>query len=159
MRPEDPTQTTTTRATSRRRRWPVALGVAAVALLVLLAAPLPAVRHQLELSFTRLPTPYTELWFTAAPQSTARGTATGFAVANREGRPVSYAYTVTASRAGVELERHSGQVDVAADQVAELTVLLSARDRGRQAVETVRVQLVDRPEAITYRLPGSDRSR
>lgn len=103
-------QASTEAGTSRRttrRAVSVLAAMSIAAALAVAAVEVPAVRRQLALSFTRMPTPYTELYFGDSSMlphalSVPHAYPFTFTVANHEGRTVRYAYVVTASsRLGV----------------------------------------------------------
>ena len=101
---------------ARRRRWPVVVAVAVVAIGLSLATP--AGRHQWALSLIRQPTPYTVLSFENAarlPASLPEGAHLGlsFAVTNHEGRDIRYRYVVSSAAIGQDPAiLKSGIIDV-----------------------------------------------
>lgn len=87
------------------------------------AAFVPAVHHQLALSFTREPTQYSELYLTKLPVAKAGRLTLGFRIANRGDHTVRYRYTVRIAPGltpGVAVRR--GTRNVAPNGVADIVV-------------------------------------
>jgi hypothetical protein len=137
---------------SRAGRVVIALAVAAI--LVFIAMGSPAVRHQLALSFTRVPTRYTELYFgdyAAIPQtlSVKHPSRFTFTIHNREGKLVNYGYRVTTTSRIGESTVATGHVTIASGRTAsEIVAFRPMRPRVSYRV-TVSVSGPD-PEIIEF---------
>jgi hypothetical protein len=127
----------------------ISLGTAAT----LAAQASPAAQRELHAATTRLPEHFTELYFTTDPPvATADRTArpsVGFAVANHEGRAVTYPYLVARSDpSGHPVVLASGEVTVGPGAVGRrrVTVPPVAAD------DVISVRLVGRAEHIHARV-------
>jgi hypothetical protein len=136
---------------------PVRTAVTSVVALVMLAVALVlgfgpgTVARQLELSFVRQPTPFTELYFAdpAAVTSPGHGGSTfTFAVHSHELREVTYRYEVTVQAAGTTTTIDTGSLTLSPGGVATRTVALPVQAGGTRFTATVR--LIDRPESIDF---------
>lgn len=102
------------------------------------AAFVPAVHHQLALSFTREPTRYSELYLTRLPVAKAGRLTLGFRIANRGDHTVRYRYTVRVAPGltpGVAVRR--GTRSLAPNEVADIAVDAHIRPSSSRRVATV----------------------
>lgn len=130
-----------------------ALSPRALAVIILIVAGLGVatfvqpVRHQLALSLTRQPTPYSELYFTRLPRTQAGQLSLGFRIANRGNHDVLYRYTIRlapGTTPGVAIRR--GTRLIAPDRVADITVQAQVRAGTRARTATVLVAGADGKE-------------
>jgi hypothetical protein len=138
------------RSTTGRRRAALVVACAAVVVVVALLAS-PAGQRQLALSFTRQPTPFTELYFTADPPvstTTPRHPTLSFTLANHETAATTYTWVVTvvptADRGAGVSTRGTVTLPVGSTRVVETPVTLPSGWR------RVVVTLLDRPETLSY---------
>jgi hypothetical protein len=136
---------------------PVRAAVTAVAALVVLSGAVVvgfgpgAVARQLELSFVRQPTSFTELYFADPTTVTGPGhggSAFAFAVRSHEVREVTYHYEATVRAAGTTRTFGTGTFTLAPGGEATRVVTLPPLAAGTRFTATVR--LVDRPESIDF---------
>ena len=130
----------------------VRLAIVLAAMMVATTAVLTSagVRHQLALSLTRVPTPYTELYFApAGPVARTVGpiTTVRFALHSHEAENVSYHYRVTAISGGTAAAA-TGTVDLQPGAQQQVSVPVETSGRRWQRIEVV---LLDRPERIAWR--------
>jgi hypothetical protein len=159
MRPE---RVTHGRASASWRRLPhrhwIATGLAAAAFLAAVAVS-PAVRHELALSFTRLPVGFTELYFTGprtrpvlAPDGRAQVRVT-FGI-GRRGEPDDFRYTYSVAVLGTDgalLAERTAAVLVPAGGHRDLDVSVDLPVPVPYG--SVDVRLLGRPEHIRARAP------
>jgi hypothetical protein len=133
--------------------------VLAVLFMVLLVIS-PWARHQLALSFTRVPDTYTELYFVGSPPVSStdladrRQVRVNFMIANHESDPTQYSYLVQVlDAAGAPVGQREDSISVADGEQRpnQVAVVLPA---GR-AWSTVTVNLLHRREAIHYTAPDT----
>jgi hypothetical protein len=111
----------------------------------------PAVRHQLALTFSKLPTRYTELYFSDSRNlpyrlSRSRPNAITFTIANHEGKTIVYSYLVTATNRLRAATVARQQVIIPSRGLANEKVTFSPRLR---ATYRIAIQLASpRPEMI-----------
>lgn len=135
------------------RRSTVALAAVLLGVIAILAVGPRAVARQLELSFVRQPSPYTELFFVAPDElPTNPGAAPGgtfrISIRNLEGKAVDYRYVCTLQTAGAAVTIGSGAVSLANGHTATRTVLMPVvPTAGRFEVS---VSLVGRSESIDF---------
>lgn len=141
------------------RRSTVALAAVLLGVIAILAVGPRAVARQLELSFVRQPSPYTELFFVAPDElprdfGKARTGTFQFAIRNFEGKAVEYRYVSTLQTAGGVATIGSGAATLADRQTAtravQVPVVIPA------GPFTVSVSLVGRSESIDF-LGGVER--
>ncbi|MFE5628965.1 hypothetical protein ACFQ69_18920 [Streptomyces sp. NPDC056470] len=129
----------------------VLLVLLAVVVAVVVALATPAVRAELKQSFSPVPTPYTELYFTSAPVVTGD----------------SVLVQVTVDDRGPGVRTHRLLVSVQASDgrtTASATTTLTPRDDApasavsrlplREGSVIVRVELLDSSESLHFRLPA-----
>jgi hypothetical protein len=112
--------------------------VVLILLVLVAAASIPAVRHQLALSFTREPTQYSELYFTKLPRAKAGRLTVGFRIANRGDHTIRYRYTVRIAPGltpGAVIDR--GTQVVGANQVVGVAVTARVRPSKIRRIATV----------------------
>jgi hypothetical protein len=111
-------------------------------------------RHQLALSFTRLPAPYVALYFPHDPPVAVAGNriTVTFTVADHEGGEDRYGYDVRVlDGSGRQVGESSGEVAVGPDLTSTTSAdVVLPRDVGWARVE---VNLTGRSEAIHYAAP------
>ncbi len=113
-----------------------------------------SLRHQLAISFTRQPSPFSALSFTdptALPSTSRPGRTTefSFSITNREGRAVSYDYLVTASYGGGRLDSvENGRIQVPTGTTVDHLVRVTPRENSARYIFTV--SLAGRPETIRF---------
>jgi hypothetical protein len=165
------TRKSTPRPPTIRRRSPLGVRSVAAALVaavvVTIAWVTPAVRLELRRSFTRLPTQYTELYFTQEP--TLERSSAGY-VAIVPVSVVSHGFGVRAYAIDVSLTADGGQVldastvriearsDVPTGTIAHLRpqanigIPAPSGTPARSPSYVVRVALVGQPQSLHYRL-------
>jgi hypothetical protein len=118
-----------------RKLWPpIGVGLAGVLAILGTAALFPQqFKHQLEISFVRQPTPYTQLYFTnpsTLPVNLLvdQGNAFEFTIENDESRAHSYTYTVTADDSRSHLVVSTQTVTVGNGDSATRVVTVTPRD-------------------------------
>jgi hypothetical protein len=137
-----------------RHVWPWLILAALCVTVVGLGFAYPReIRHQLAISFSRQPTPYTELYFTN-PQtiptflSVSRPDSCSFTIANHEGRARTYSYVVTLSSSQGTSTVGSGTIGVEDGGAATRLVEVGPAKPGR--AYTVTVKLLGRSETIHF---------
>jgi hypothetical protein len=119
----------------RKKLWP-AIGVGITGLLAILGTAVlfpQQFKHQLEISFVRQPTPYTQLYFTnpsTLPVNLLvdQGNAFEFTIKNDEGRAYRYTYTVTADDSRSHLVVSTQTVTVGDGDSTTRVVTVTPRD-------------------------------
>lgn len=143
------TQDNTVRMRRARATRLAVLGI--VVVLLGLAFGTATGRHQLALSFTRVPAPYVALYFPNDPPVSADGNrlTVSFTVADHEGGEDRYGYDVRVlDSSGRQVAERSGEVVVGADLTSTTSAdLLLPGDAGWARVD---VNLTGRSEAIHY---------
>jgi hypothetical protein len=141
------------RAALHASRWVALAAACTVAIALGIAFP-HQIAHQIALSTTREPTPFTELYFSdpnSLPRllSISRPNIFGFTVVNHEGRSATYSYVVTlASSHGASSIAH-GRVDVKDNE--HDTIVISMGSIRRATQYSITVSLLGRSEAIWFR--------
>jgi hypothetical protein len=122
-------------AKRRRKRTAIAILLFAVALITWLAATFPKqVRHQIEISLFRQPTPYTQLFFTQPDSLPSqlridRPNKFSFTIVNDEERPENYGYSVILSTVGSRSVAKAGSLFVASGDSTARTITVVPRAR------------------------------
>lgn len=137
-----------------RHVWPWLILAALCVTVVGLAFAYPReIRHQLAISFSRQPTPYTEFYFTnprALPTflSVSRPDSFSFTIVNHEGRARTYSYVVTLSSSQGTSTVGSGTIGVEDGRATTRVVDVGPAKRG--LAYTVTVKLLGRSETIHF---------
>ncbi|MFI9802984.1 hypothetical protein ACIHEJ_01160 [Streptomyces sp. NPDC052301] len=145
-----------------RGRWGRAAAAPATVLalaLVTVACTVPWVRHELRVSFTRLPSTYTELYFDGTPAASHGTVVVPVAVVAHGDAPRSYRVRVRLVTAAgrTEISRTVGLTTRRAGTPRRATVRLPYdRTPGGVAKAVVRVALLGRTQTLHYTLdiPG-----
>ena len=112
------------------------------------------IAHQIALSVTRQPTPYTELYF-SDPQSLPASLSLsapnlfGFTVVNHEGHDTVYSYVVTLASSYGSSTIAQGRIDLRNNM--EATRLVNVRPTRRATEYWITVNLLGRIETIRFR--------
>ncbi|WP_330455738.1 hypothetical protein OIB37_01970 [Streptomyces sp. NBC_00820] len=148
-----------TRKRARRTPGRALAGGAALCALALAACVLPQVRHELRASFTRLPSTYTELYFTREPSLAHGEIVAPLTLVDHGDSPGRYRLrtwltTATGKRIG-------SRTDTLAPRRTEVPVTMTARlsvaggaQRGSGPV-VVHVALVGRSQSLHFTLRGT----
>ena len=142
------------RAMSMRRllRWVAAVGICIATAGLILAFP-HQIAHQIAISMTRQPEPYTELYFTnpqALPTSLSlsRPNLCMFTISNHEGHDAIYSYVVTLSRLHGAKIIARDSIDVGDNK--KTTTVVNVVPPRRATKYVVTVTLRGRPETIHF---------
>ena len=137
-----------------RHVWPWLILAALCVTVVGLGFAYPReIRHQLAISFSRQPTPYTELYFTnprTLPTflSVSRPDSFSFTIVNREGRARVYSYVVTLSSSQGTSTVRNGTIDVEDGRASTRVVDVGPAKPG--LAYTITVKLLGRSETIHF---------
>jgi hypothetical protein len=141
------------RLTGARRRAAIGLLTAVCVLAAALGfAFRDTVRHQLALSFTRQPTPYTELYFDPMDQVVEAQNGTfpspiSFVITNHEGAATRYSYTAVLTGSSGPFGSGQGDVTLPAGSSAHIQVTLD--HAGYTGSYLVTISLADKPQSIS----------
>jgi hypothetical protein len=134
----------------------VALTVVVVAALVTIAVTSSAVRHQLRVSFTRIPAKYSELFFVDSPSTGFDQRATvRFTICNHEGSDIDYRYTIAVldgSMAPISRNDRSVAVRNEGSATESIAVALPEDSQWRG----LEIDLTGRTERIRYIRPMAE---
>jgi hypothetical protein len=148
--PADPRDPRDRRPRPAGRRWLRWLLVAAVLAGALLS---PEVRHQLSLSLTHQPDPFTELYLddaAVAHRAVAPGAPISFrfTIVNHESRDTAYPWTVTVDDGPSASAPATGIMNVADGGAATVAVTVAGPAAGHEV--RVAVHLDERPETLQF---------
>ncbi|MFJ3640250.1 hypothetical protein ACIPRD_10910 [Streptomyces sp. NPDC090108] len=146
---------------TRTRRAPgrILAFAAALCALALAACAVPGVRHQLRASFTRLPSPYTELYFAGEPSLSHGEITAPVTLVAHGGSPGRYRLRTWVTTAGGRVT--GSRTDTVAPRRTETPTTLTARlpAGGRAHKESgafvVHVALVGQTQSLHFTLRGT----
>lgn len=130
-------------AKRRRKRTAIVILLSIVALITWLVASFPKqVRHQIEISLFRQPTPYTQLFFTQPDSLPSRlridrPSEFSFTIVNDEGSPENYGYSVILSTIGSHDVAKTGSLLVPSGDSTTRTITVVPKTRRSRYLITV----------------------
>jgi len=148
-------------AAGRAGRMPARLLVLAAVIAVAVAALTPAVRLELRRSFTRLPSEYVELYFTAVPALRPYGKGSVAVVAvslldhGAAERDYQVRFTLTRT-SGAAVSTSTAPLHTRPEQPAAVLVRLKIPDRTATGPYLVQVALIGRPQTLHYRIDSKE---